>query len=118
MSRARWHILREGESLTVTRALPVRFDVAVSTVLPDGGRLRLAQQVRQDLWRALQALRGFAPVVQVTRRNGACEVVAGGRVDGMHHKLRVEERIAEMLADPACRARWSAFAAHLEVAHA
>lgn len=86
MSRARWHILREGESLTVTRAL--------------------------------QALRGFAPVVQVTRRNGACEVVAGGRVDGMHHKLRVEERIAEMLADPACRARWSAFAAHLEVAHA
>ena len=118
MSRKRWHILREGDSLTMTRALPVRFDVAAGTTLPDGGRLRLAMQVRQDLWRALQALRGFAPVVQVTRRDGICEVVAGGRVDGVHNKARVEERISEMLSDPACRARWSAFAAHREVAHA
>ena len=73
MSRKRWHILREGDSLTMTRALPVRFDVAAGTTLPGGGRLRLAMQVRQDLWRALQALRGFAPVVQVTRRDGICE---------------------------------------------
>ena len=118
MSRNHWHILREGDSLTMSRALPVRFDVASGTTLPAGGRLRLARQVRQDLWRALSSLRGFAPAVQVTRRDGVCDIVAGGRVAGRHDKAGVEARIAEMLADPALRARWSAFAAHREGAHA
>lgn len=118
MSRNRWHILREGDSLTVTRALPVRFDVAAETTLPDGGRLRLAQQVRQDLWRTLQALRGFAPAVRVTRRGDACEILAGGRVEGAHDKASVDARIAEMLSDPDLRARWSVFAAHREGTHA
>ncbi|WP_299349920.1 hypothetical protein [uncultured Shimia sp.] len=115
MTRNHWHILREGNILTMTRALPVRFDVRAETTMPDGSRLRLAQQVRQDLWRRLQTLRGFAPAVQVTRVNGACRIVAGGRVDAVHNKRRLEDSIAEMLADPALRHRWSSYAAHREV---
>lgn len=118
MSRKHWHILRQGDSLTVTRALPVQFDVRAETRMPDGGRLRLAQQVRQDLWRRLQNLRGFAPVVTVTRFGDVLKVVAGGQVASAHDKRHVEACIAEMLDDPQLRLRWSAFAAHREVRNA
>ncbi len=112
MNRDRWHILREGESLTMTRALPVRFDVSADTRLPDGSRARLAWQIRQDLWRCLQDVRGFSPIVQVTRDGAHCRVKAGGRVEGRFAKAHAQESIATMLCDPGLRARWSAFAAH------
>lgn len=112
MTRNRWHIIREGETLTVTRALPVRFDVSAKTVLPDGSRLRLAHQVRQDMWRRLQGLRGFSPVVQVTRVGDTCHVTAGGRIDAKFPKARAEAILTDMLDDARLRARWSAHAAH------
>lgn len=117
MTRNHWHILREGDALTVTRALPVRLDVSAETVLPRGSRLRLAQQVRQDLWRRLQGTRGFQPVVRVACTEECCHVLAGGRVDGRFSKRHAERAIAEMLSDPQLRARWSAFASHREVGH-
>ncbi|MEE4117794.1 MAG: DUF6497 family protein [Paracoccaceae bacterium] len=101
-----WHILREGDAVTVTRRLPLRWDVAAETALPGAGRLRVAQQVRQDLWRRLRRLRGFAPAVRVARADGGLAVRAGGRVDGPLDRQGVEARIAELLADPAARARW------------
>ena len=118
MTRNRWHIIREDNSLTVTRALPVRFDVSAETVVPDGSRRRLAQQVRQDLWRRLQDVRGFQPVVRVTREHGACRIVAGGRIEGRFPKAGIEAEIADLLASPQHRDRWSAQAAHSEVADA
>ncbi|WP_372886189.1 hypothetical protein [Shimia sp.] len=118
MTRNRWHILCEGETLTVTRALPVRLDVSAQTVLPTGSRLRLAQQVRQDLWRRMQGLRGFRPVVRVTRHGETCHVLAGGRVEGRFSRPHAETEISDMLSDPDLRARWSAYAAHREVARA
>ena len=117
MTRNRWHILREGATLTMTRSLPVRLDVFAETLLPSGSRLRLAQQVRQDMWRRLQGLRGFLPVVCVTQEGDMCRVVAGGRVDGRFPKSQTEKAISDMLTDPQLRARWSAFAAHREVTH-
>ena len=117
MTRNSWHIIREGETLTVTRALPVRFDVAAETVVPVGSRRRLAQQVRQDLWRLLQDVRGFQPVVRVTREQGTCRILAGGRITGRFPKARIEAEIADLLASPQHRDRWSARAAHAEVAH-
>ncbi len=118
MTRKRWYILHEGETLTVTRALPVRLDVSVQTLLPKGSRLRLAQQVRQDLWRRLQGVRGFQPVVSVMHERDMCRVVAGGRIDGRFPKAQTENAISDMLGDPHLRARWSAFAAHREAMHA
>lgn len=115
VSRNRWHILRDGESLTMTRALPVRFDVSAETTLPDGSRQRLARQIRQDLWRRLQHLRGFSPIVRVIRDGAVCRITAGGRVEGRFARGHTEDSIAAMLNDRHLRARWSAYAAHEEV---
>lgn len=111
MNRKGWHILRDGDRLTLTRRLPVRFDVQAETVLRDGSRARMAQQIRQDLWRQLQNLRGFSPVVELTRKDGQLHVRAGGRVDGAVAP-GLEARIAALLSHPKARARWQAYAAH------
>ncbi len=110
MPRNRWHILRDETVLTLARRLPVRFDLSVSTQLPDGSRLRVAQQVRQDIWRALQHLRGFAPVVRVERIEGGLEVTAGGQVAGVFPRAQAEASIADVLNDPRKRARWTRWA--------
>ncbi|PRY25056.1 hypothetical protein CLV78_102233 [Aliiruegeria haliotis] len=106
MSRDRWHIRRDGPVLTLARRLPARFDVAVATELPPGGRQRVASQIRQDLWRALQHQRGFSPVVEVTTIAGGLRVRAGGRVDGAFSRCALEGRIRAVLEDPARRDRW------------
>ena len=106
MSRSHWNISHDGNVLTLARRLPVRFDLSVSTRLPNGSRLRVARQVRQDVWRALQNLRGFAPVVRVERREGGLEVTAGGQVEGPFPKSHAEAKIADILENPANRARW------------
>ena len=110
--RDQWHEVKEPGRYTLARRLPVRFDVAVTTAMPALRKDRLALQVRQDLWRALQRVRGFSPVVRVTETGTGCEVTAGGRVDGgTVPRQRMEETIAGILDDPARRARWARFAA-------
>lgn len=113
--RGMWHLRRDGAVLVLSRRLPVRFDLSAATVLQAGAypvsRERLAHQIRQDVWRALQGLRGFSPVVQITRdmAAGALRVVAGGALldqQGSAARGRAEALIAEMLEDPAHRARW------------
>ena len=83
--------------------------------LPDLGRRRLAHAVRQDMWRMLQDVRGFAPVVEVTCRDGACHVRAGGAVAGrVPHGL--SGRIQDMLDDHGHQAAWVKAARHRRVA--
>ncbi|WP_299848530.1 hypothetical protein [uncultured Roseovarius sp.] len=107
MSRDRWHILRDETALTLARRVPVRFDLSATTQLPEGSRLKVAQQVRQDIWRALRNLRGFAPVVRVERVISGLEVTAGGQVAGVFPRAEAEARIAGVLNDPRNRARWT-----------
>ncbi|WP_375697758.1 hypothetical protein [Pseudophaeobacter sp. TrK17] len=103
--RGKWHISREEDSLTVARQVPPRFDVAVSVVLPPAEPLRLAQQIRQDMWRAVQTVRGFSPVVKVVEQGDSLLVTAGGRVAGrVPGKLASE--IKAVLEDEAKRSRW------------
>lgn len=114
--RDRWHELREPGSYTLARRLPVRFDVAVTTTLPKMRKARLAQQVRQDLWRALQNVRGFSPVVRVVETDAGCEVTAGGSVDAKTFpRARMEAVLEEVLGDPRRRARWARWAAAVVV---
>ena len=110
MTARRWHILRTSATLTLARQVPARFDVGVVAEFPKMGKLRLAQQVRQDMWRALRDVRGFSPVVHVEEQDHGLRLRAGGRVDGPVPRAGLEMKIAGVLACPRNRARWAAFA--------
>ncbi len=111
MARNTWHIERDGDRLTLARRLPARFDICAMASFPLVSRGALAQQIRQDMWRALQAQRGFSPVVEVTRDEAGLSVRAGGQVDARRiAKPTLERCIAEVLNDPDNRARWIRFA--------
>ncbi len=100
-----WHITKGDGQVTVSRQLPARFDVAATTQLEGGNSVRLATQIRQDLWRALQNLRGFSPVVQITTVEGGVHVEAGGQLLGKVAP-NIEVRIASVLENPDNRRRW------------
>ncbi|UWQ26016.1 hypothetical protein K3553_06040 [Leisingera aquaemixtae] len=105
MTRSRWHITRTDSSLTLSRRLPAQFDVAAETVLPAGDPLRLAHQIRQDMWRRLQNVRGFSPVVEITAEGQGVRVRAGGQVTG-RVPSNAAGLIAEVLENASSRARW------------
>ena len=102
---ARWHTLTEGNTVTLCRQRPPRFDFAVRTVLPHGQPKRLAHQIRQDLWRALQHVRGFSPVVRLEPLSAGWAVSAGGRALG-HVAPDTLDRAAAVLDHAGNRARW------------
>ena len=101
----RWHITKEAGTVTLSRHLPARFDVAAHTHLPPARPERLAHQIRQDLWRALSKVRGFSPVVQLEPMERGWAVTAGGRVMGRISPA-VVATIEALLNDPAKRTRW------------
>ena len=103
--RARWHILREADSVTLARHLPPKLELAVQTTLPRANPVRLAHQIRQDLWRALQTLRGFSPVVRLDPIENGWAVTAGGRAPHPIAKV-VHMRAQSVLDDADNRARW------------
>ncbi len=102
----RWHILRADGGLTLARHLPPRFDFSVRTTLGPGNAVRLAHQVRQDLWRALQNLRGFSPVVRLTPCGSGWALTAGGRALGNVTDTHLS-LARNVLENPENRARWS-----------
>ena len=103
---------RSQDSLRLARKPGQRLDVWSEARFPVVPRGRLAHQIRQDMWRALQSLRGFSPVIEVTGDAEGLTVRAGGQIDGMVPKAAVAQRIAELLADETKRSRWIRFAAH------
>ncbi len=107
MTRSQWHISEADGALTLSRRLPAQFDVAVQT----GAQGCIAHQLRQDMWRALQNLRGFSPVVRVATNGSDLEITAGGTVAGRFPKATTEARLAALLDDPNLRARWARYAA-------
>lgn len=109
MTRQTWHIQRDDAALTLARRLPAQFDFAVTTAISGGAglrRSRIAMLVRQDMWRALQNLRGFSPVVRVAVRGVDLEITAGGQVTGQFPKARCEEILSAVMDDPKRRQRW------------
>ncbi|MEM8978556.1 MAG: hypothetical protein AAGD04_03675 [Pseudomonadota bacterium] len=109
MAKARWHILRSEDALTVSRVLPVRFDISAEAVFPLVHPLRLATQIRQDMWRLLQNLRGFAPAVEVVSEGGSLRVRAGGAVMGAVPGT-AQMALEGLLNAAPNRARWCAYA--------
>ena len=105
MTQKKWHMERTQESVTLSRGLPARFDVSACAEFPLLARGRLAHQIRQDMWRMLQDLRGFSPVVKVEQTETGLTVTAGGQVQAPI-AAPVAGRIEAMLNDAAYRARW------------
>lgn len=104
-----WYLGREAGRLVHARQWPPRFDVEAVAAFPAVRRGRLARAVRQDLWRRLRGLRGFAPVVEVVRAGDGLRLRAGGALRGPA-RPGLEAEIAALLADPAARARWQGYA--------
>lgn len=108
-----WVVLRDGAAVTLGRPGALRADVSAGTVLPldpgadaERAAFRLAGLVRQDLWRALRAVRGFSPVIRVEVAEGALRVEAGGALRAGPAPAGTAGAIAALLADPALRRRW------------
>ncbi len=110
MARDLWHSHAEDGRYTLARHWPPRFDFAVETVLPPMRADRLARQVRQDMWRALQHLRGFSPVIEVETTEAGVRLRAGGRAMGPVPQ-KVRDQLQAVLSDPDRRARWARWAA-------
>lgn len=105
MRRNGWHVLEEEGRYVLARQWPPRFDVAATSGFPPVRAARLARQIRQDLWRKFQHLRGFSPVVEIAATECGVIVRAGGRLSG-RTPAETESRIRDLLDDPALRARW------------
>ncbi|MEO9572707.1 MAG: hypothetical protein ABJ263_19425 [Tateyamaria sp.] len=105
--KRRWHITSQDGTVTLARQLPARFDVAARADLPPGRPLRLAHQIRQDLWRVMRNVRGFSPVVRLAPTGTGWAVTAGGRAIG-RISADTEATIEALLNDTTKRARWVA----------
>ena len=117
MSRNKWHIRAEEGRYTLARQWPPRFDIEAVADFPDAHPARLAQQIRQDLWRALKGLRGFSPVVQVDATEDGLRVRAGGTLlNAKTYPKESVEIIQTLLHDPQLRLRWLAWAKRRSVA--
>ncbi len=100
-----WHVIDDGTALTLARRLPPRFDLSEERPFPPVRRHALAHEIRKDVWRALRDLRGFTPVVHVTRAGDGLTVRAGGACDGAVPAV-AGARLAAVLDCPMRRARW------------
>lgn len=105
MRRNKWHIHEEEGRYVLARQWPPRFDVVATSGFPPVRPARLARQIRQDLWRKYQHLRGFSPVVEVAVTENGVIVRAGGRLFG-RTPPGTEAGILDLLDSPAHRARW------------
>ncbi|MEO9518067.1 MAG: hypothetical protein ABJH45_12990 [Paracoccaceae bacterium] len=104
MTKGVWHISTDDGSWTLSRLRSQRLDFSAQTWLPRVHPVRLMHQVRQDVWRRLQNVRGFAPMIQLSPyANGWC-VIAGGQVSAIAPSLTAS--VEEVLANKSNRARW------------
>lgn len=73
-----WYEHDEGKTYVLSRHLPPRFDISACAKFPLLRKSRLAHQVRQDVWRALQGVRGFSPVIRIDTFSDHMVLTAGG----------------------------------------
>ncbi len=71
----------------------------------------VARQIRQDIWRKLQSIRRFLPVVEITHLGARLYIQAGGELTCPAPLERCGERIFDVLSNRDNQRRWAAFAA-------
>ena len=77
-----WAIEQSDTHVLVTRRKPVRWDISAKVEFPPCHPLRLAHQIRQDMFRDLQKIKGFCPAVEITLSDPFI-VKAGGEYRGI-----------------------------------
>jgi len=103
----KWHVQRSTDSVVISRAGRAHWDVWVDRLIPGKApKLRVAHQVRQDMWRALRRQRGFSPVVSVRWSHEGLAIRAGGAVAAPFCRKSLEIKISVVLDLPENRARW------------
>lgn len=107
--RGGWYESSGARGYVLARRWPPRFDVSATGRFPPARRGRLARQIRQDLWRRFQGLRGFSPVIQIAYVGDGLIVRAGGRLEGRVPRS-TESLIQDLLDSPRHRARWLTWA--------
>ena len=108
---AHWQISPIAAGIRLHRPGATRFDVLAEARFPALRKTVLAHEIRKDLWRMLQSLRGFSPVVEVVDRDGGLCVRVGGQVSS--HTWPRENTLTQiqtLLSSPSKRARWIAHA--------
>jgi hypothetical protein len=111
IKRGNWFEIYDGPCFTLARRLPARFDISREVVMPLMSAPRLAHQIRQDIWRKLQSIRGFLPVVEITHRGAHLHIRAGGELTCPAPFERSGERIFDVLSNRDNQRRWAGFAA-------
>ena len=106
-----WFEIYDGPCFTLARRLPARFDISSEVLMPLMSAPRLAYQIRQDIWRKLQSIRGFLPVVEINHRGAHLHVRAGGELTCPAPFERSCERIFDVLSNRDNQQRWAGFAA-------
>ena len=111
IKRGNWFEIYDGPCFTLARRLPARFDINREISMPLMSAPRLARQIRQDIWRKLQSIRGFLPVVEITHRGAYLYIRgAGGELTCPAPFERCGERIFDVLSNRDNRRRWAAYA--------
>lgn len=111
IKRGNWFEIYDGPCFTLARRLPARFEISREISMPLMSAPRLARQIRQDIWRKLQSIRGFLPVVEITDRGAHLHIRAGGELTCPAPFERSGERIFDVLSNRDNQRRWAAFAA-------
>ena len=111
IKRGNWFEIYDGPCFTLARRLPARFDISREISMPLMSAPRLARQIRQDIWRKLQSIRGFLPVVEITDCGVHLYIRAGGELTCPAPFERSGERIFDVLSNQDNQRRWAAFAA-------
>ena len=107
----KWFEIYNGPCFTLARRLQARFDICSEVLIPLMSAPRLAHQIRQDIWRKLQSIRGFLPVAEITHRGANLQVRAGGGLTCPAPFERSCERIFDGLSNRDNQRRWAGFAA-------
>ncbi|MEM9046834.1 MAG: hypothetical protein AAGC81_19315 [Pseudomonadota bacterium] len=110
----KWALTESDDAVVLApRGIAPHWDLAVERSLPCPtrcSRRHVARQIRQDLWRAMQVMRGFVPIVSVSWADQSAEIRAGGRFLCGAAPPNAFETIASVLDNEDNRRRWLAHA--------
>ena len=100
-----WGMQKISGAFLICHYIPVRFDLSVETHFLFLSFRLLASQIREDMQKAMQSLRGFLSAIEIKKGTDDLSALAGGRLNCPVHLAPVEVCLHELLHGPQIRAR-------------